>query len=428
MDITLKDAAEFNAAVKDNPTLLDNRSIQGIQLNKKSGNQVVLEDLTIHNLTLREVQMRGAKLKNVTFVDCRFIKVDFDESSFSNVKFIRGSFAGYAQPSDRKNYLTTFRKISIDRVLFDAVNFDKSVDINLHDGVVVMRNITANGDTNNNTNLLLSGSNLNIRMDNCAVTNQCILNLQGNNNSAYITNCRFSNTISEAKAKGTPANWDPSLRLQGTAAWIENCILAGSTPACKKTVITNCVLGDVSIRPGGENSAVFLSKNKWVPQTSEDMLRLFVPAVDIQETAYLYLYGNGVSISFPVSIGTGNVNIYDTEISELSMRQQRAETVLCNLNLLNVTIKKGDFEYADLRDGKWQHVRLGSPIDLDKAKIGKITSHYVEFTNGYPWVNGKLDLVDSSQPLEFDKPPVPTLEELGLAQFWKENDFPKEQY
>jgi hypothetical protein len=127
-------------------------------------------------------------------------------------------------------------------------------------------------------------------------------------------------------------------------------------------------------------------------------------------------------------VDSGNVNIYGTRIDNLIMGQQNFNTHMASLNLQNVKIGKGDWGLADLLAGKWEHVRLGAPIDLKKAKIGTITSHYLEFTNGYPWVNGKLDIVDSSQPLEFDKPPVPTLEELGLAQFWKENDFPQEQY
>jgi hypothetical protein len=73
-------------------------------------------------------------------------------------------------------------------------------------------------------------------------------------------------------------------------------------------------------------------------------------------------------------------------------------------------------------------VQLGAPINLDRAKIGTITGRFVEFPNGYPWQHGDLKIVESSKPLGFDKPPVPTLEELGLAQFWKENDFPHKDY
>jgi hypothetical protein len=52
----------------------------------------------------------------------------------------------------------------------------------------------------------------------------------------------------------------------------------------------------------------------------------------------------------------------------------------------------------------------------------------VEFPRGTPWRNGELKIGYSSDPLKFERPPVPTLEELGLAQFWKENDFPVEKY
>ena len=415
----------LTAAAREDKNLFNNRRIEDAILNGQNLADgikygVTLENMVIRNLTMNNVQMWWAHFKNVTFVDCTFIKVDFSDSKFENVKFIRGEIYGY----DRRGNATEF-DVGIDRVLFDGVKIGKSVRLNLYGGIVVLRNVTATDEPGGYS--MLHGSHLQVRMDNCTVTNRGVLNLGGDDNSAYITNCRFSNTMPPDTS--TRGRWNPGLSLRGTAAWVENCsVLAGRTPGCKKTVITNCILGDAEIDDGGENSAVFLSKNKYVMQTGKDVLRLFAPAVDIQETAYLYLYANGVPIPQTVRIGTGNVNIYDTEISDLRMQQQNFKTALPHLNLLNVTIKKGDWEYADLRAGKWEHVLLGAPIDLNKAKIGTITGHYVNFIQGYPWRNGKLEIVDSSKPLEFDKPPVPTLEELGLAQFWKENDFPVEKY
>jgi hypothetical protein len=356
--------------------------------------------------------------------------VDFTYSTFSNVKFIRGSFAGKKwKDIYGYEYETSLEGVSIDRVLFDGVYFDISVSLGLHGGedgggVVVMRNITTSAK-NTEPGSLLSGSNLHIRMDNCQVTNQGVLLLTGENNSAYITNSRFVRTPGSKNSAGMRFNDD------GKTAWIENSVLQGSsTPGAKKVVITNCVLGDVDIDHGGDNSVVFLSKNTYKPQTDKDYLRIFLSPKRIYETAHLYLYADGAPIPHAdVIIDTGNVNIYDTEINRLNVgSHQRFETALSSLNLSNVSIKSGFFKETDLRQGKWQNVRIGKPVDLNKAKIGTITGHNVTFPQGVPWVNGTLEIVNSPTPLEFDKPPVPTLEDLGLAQFWKENDFPVENY
>jgi hypothetical protein len=174
---------------------------------------------------------------------------------------------------------------------------------------------------------------------------------------------------------------------------------------------------------------VFLVNNTYIrPQKQDEATLLLLSAGhERRDKAHLYLYA-GSNIPGKVVADSGNIYIENTEIDFLSMRQGRFNCSLANLDLENVKIGQGRWEYADVRQGKWQHVRLGRPIDLNQAKIGTITGHYVEFTDGYPWINGKLEIVDSSRPLKFDKPPVPTLEELGLAQFWKENDFPVENY
>ena len=68
-------------------------------------------------------------------------------------------------------------------------------------------------------------------------------------------------------------------------------------------------------------------------------------------------------------------------------------------------------------------------VNLQGAKVSNIIGYQVEFPNGYPWRNGEPNSIKYVyEPLNIEKPPVPTLEELGLAQFWKENDFPQEQY
>ena len=142
----------------------------------------------------------------------------------------------------------------------------------------------------------------------------------------------------------------------------------------------------------------------------------------------VYLFGNGKPIPGEVWVDIGHAYIFDAEIDKLRMYHQPTNTYLTNLNLSNVTIKKGDWELGDIRKGTWDNVRLYGPIDLKDAKIGPITGHNVRFMDGSPWVNGQVDMVQSPTPLKIERPPVPTLEELGLAEFWRKNDFPPSEH
>jgi uncharacterized protein YjbI with pentapeptide repeats len=408
---SLNNAFKRDKNIFDGKTIV-NAKLSGDDIKGKFG--VEIEDIIIRNLTMNNVQMWRAHLKNITFVDCTFIKVDFTYSKFENVKFIRCSISGYKKPIDSYDaYRTDFSGIIIDRILFEDVSIGRSVYMNFHDGIVVMKNVTVTSKEKQTANLL-SGSNLHVRIDNCVVENQHGLGIIEENSSAYITNSRFINA---------------DLEISGKAAWMENCTLNNSTaPESEVVVIKNCRLDAVGIDIGKDGQRNFLVNNTYTNSTGTVTLWLFRAQHDtIKDNSHLYLYGP-TNIPGTVYVDSGNVNIYEVEIGRLVMRQQSSNRRMANLNLQNVKIGKGKWTLADVQHGKWEHVQLGAPIDLDEAKIGTITGHYVEFTNGYPWVNGKLDIVDSSQPLEFDKPPVPTLEELGLAQFWKENDFPVEKY
>jgi uncharacterized protein YjbI with pentapeptide repeats len=417
MQMTVYSVDTLNAEAKKDKNIFNGKRIANAILNGPMDGSdrygVDLENITIRNLTMENVQMKWAHFKNVTFEDCTFIKVNFLQSKFENVKFIRGSMSGYKQPDDANDYETDLKNIKIDRVLFDGVDIGRSVYINFHDGIIVMKNVKVTSWEKETANLL-SGSNLHVRIDNCVVKNQAGLSVTGKNSSSYITNSRFINA---------------RLEVSGKSAWIENCTLNQSTaPEAKIVVIKNSRLDAVGIDIGEDGQRDFLVNNTYTNTVDTVTLWLFRTQDNIiRDNAHLYLYGPA-HIPGNIYVGSGNVNIYEVEIDKLTVFQQPSNIHMASLNLQNVKIGKGDWELADLRTGKWEHVQLGVPIDLSKAKIGTITGHYVEFPNGSPWVNGKLDIVDSPKPLEFDKPPVPTLEELGLAQFWRENDFPQEQY
>ena len=429
MDVETKGVAEFNAAVIKYPGLLNNRHIKGKQLNgtkKDCSDGVHWENLVIHNLTLEDVEMWRAHLKNVTFVDCNFIKVDFSRSIFDNVKFIRGKIYGYPEPNQPKpsnDYESTFNNISITRVLFDGVEFGQSVNIGFGNGIVVMRNIKADLPPDKNA-CLLSGNNLQVRMDNCRVSNQAAILGVDDRITLYATNSKFINA---------------ELNFTGPAAWIENCVLAGGGApftdvlVIKKSQLENTGAGSYKTKQNPNKlHGVFLTENTYTNNLYSNngpgipAMMGFGGASD----GRLYLYANGEEIPGRTSISGGNVYISNANLGKVFMGsgKQNPEYVT-SLNLQNVKIKGGgDWTFADVRHGKWENVAIYSSVDLKDSKFGEIIGHRVEFPNGTPWKNGELKITPSYEPLTFDKPPVPTLEETGLAQFWKENDFPKESY
>jgi uncharacterized protein YjbI with pentapeptide repeats len=419
MTQALESPENFNAAVKADPKVLNNKMISHARLssmNKSSWDGVRLENLIVRNLTLRDVEMRGAKLKNVTFVDCKLIKTDFSNSRFENVKFIRGSFSGYHPPTDSfADYQTDFARVEVDRLLLDGVHFGKSVKTGFRNGIVVLRNIT----TDPNPGVVLGGSNLQVRMDNCTIQNQDALGVLGENSTAYITNSRFIKSDLDI--------------LKGRAAWVENCDFSGSsTPSAAQTVVTNCRIGSYFTVRGMKfgQSRIFLSKNTYgngsvtVTYPITAMYRNKRDPSDF--TAHLFIDGR-----LPrVFVNTGKVHIYDAEIGQLVLHQNRSETFspLESLNLSNVTVKSGDWERCDVEQGLWENVRLHPKIDVNEGSLKNITGHKVSFPEGSPWVNGSVEITESPTPLNIERPPVPTLEELGLAQFWRENDFPPQEY
>ena len=421
MDVETKGIPEFNAAVVKYPGLLNNQYIKGKQLDgykDDCSDGVHWENLVIHNLTLEDVEMRNALLKNVTFVDCNFIKVNFKGSTFDNVKFIRGKIYGYSKPDDPgKEYQSVFDDIPITRVLFDGTEFGQSVNMSFGYGIVVMRNIKADLPPEKNYGLL-HGTDLQVRMDNCRVSNQSAVNLGGEKNTLYATNSSFTNA---------------KLELEGPAAWIENCVVKSSgVPEASTVVVKNCQLERIGIGGGQDSQRYFLVGNTFSrPQNSnKTTLGLLLARENtVIDNAHLYLYADtGTHIPGEVRVNSGNIHIYGAEIDELSMRQQPRHNHLANLDLQNVKIGKGNWKLADIRHGKWENVEIYPPVDLTKAKFGEIIGHRVEFPRGTPWKNGELKITNSYELLTFDKPPVPTLEETGLAQFWKENDFPVENY
>jgi hypothetical protein len=251
-------------------------------------------------------------------------------------------------------------------------------------------------------------------MDNCKVKNQAALTIQGKNSTAYITNSLFINA---------------ALDMGGKAAWIENCVLQKSkTPAMATVVIKNSkLLGGITVKePTDGDSIVFLINNSYDCIHNKKIALWLMGAFNkFTSNSHCYLYADTkTKIPGETILSVGNYYIENIEFDNFWFYEREIQ----NLNLNHVMIRQGDWEEGHVKQGKWQNVQIYPPVNLNRAKIGKITGYQVEYPQGTPWVNGSLQITPSSKPLQFDRPKVPTLEETGLAEFWRKNDFPVENY
>jgi len=413
--IEVRDVDVLNALIKKDPTFLNNKLIKDATLFKvvdpnhpELGHGLVLENMVIKNFVMSNMTLYNVQFKNVTFVDCAFIKTHMEDGTFENVKFIRGELFTYDEPKDAYwQPQTYFEDIKIDRVLFDGVRIGKNAKMYLYKGVVVMRNVVveAKRDERSYDSALLRGNDLHVRIDRCTVTNETGLNISGDKSSAYITNSTFNNSM---------------IQIKGTATWVDNCTITNtSMPGSKTVVVRSSRLSNVNAYSAYDDGKAFFVDNNYINEKD---------GYGLGAASGAYIYTAQIQ---NLNIDSGPVNIYDTTIEKLKLNNLaaakrlnagvRQPTGITELNLSNVTIKQGDWEGAELQQGKWNNVQLG-PLNLNEAKIGVITGYRV----GH--FGSDLKFKESTQPLNIEKPPVPTLEELGLAQFWKENDFPVEQY
>jgi len=306
--IEIHDVDMLNAAIKKDPTFLNNKRITDTTLYKvvdpnhpELGHGLVLENMVIKNFTMSNVTLYNVKFKNVTFIDCAFIKTLIEDGTFENVKFIRGNLFAYDEPDAYEPPKTRFTGIKIDRVLFDSVKIGKNAQIRLHDGLVVMRNVAVDAGRSKREydSFLLGGKNLHIRIDSCAVTNETGIFIGGDKSSAYITNSTFDNS---------------DIDIQGTAAWIENCTVTDTDlPSSKIAVIKHNRLSNVLAGSSYKGGKVFLVENNF------DLMKIDGEYPDrIGMSSIVYIYNS--KILGEVGIGSGaSVNIYDTTIGKLKL-------------------------------------------------------------------------------------------------------------
>jgi len=274
----------LNAAIKKDPTFLDNKRITNTTLYKvidpnhpELGHGLILENMVIRNFIMSNVTLYNVQFKNVTFVDCSFIKTLIKDGAFENVKFIRGNLFAYDEPDAYEPPKTRFEGIKTDRVLFDGVKIGENAQIRLHEGLVVMRNVIvdARRSERDYDSFLLGGKNLHIRIDRCAVTNETGIFIAGDKSSAYITNSTFNNS---------------DIDIKGTAAWVENCTITNSQlPSSKIVIIKKNKLATIGAYNEYENGKMFFVENdyNYLPGKNNRTVNIFSKKNNV--VPYIYI-------------------------------------------------------------------------------------------------------------------------------------------
>lgn len=385
--------------------------------------------MTIRNLTLDRVWMNFALFKNVTFVECKFIQVNFDWARFENVKFIGCLFQGRGPG----NIETSLRNVKADNVLFDRVTFGQYVWSQYLRGTIILRNIHSS-KTENTGDWIVDGNNLNVLVDKCTIKNLYAASTGTENSTVYVRDSTLVMGISG----------------QAKATWIENSTIRGGVGYGLVSVVKNCEVQHAVAYGQGNGSKVFVVNCTF----GEPGVASFEakPEEEIGRSD-IYFYGNK---KIPLlSVSGGNCHVFDTAIGELNLRPLRWKdetTSIDSLNLKNVTIKKGDWSAVFIRKGNCENVTVTGSVLLEKTPDTGITVNNVTFQARPPFIyfdraamfqymasdsarkdeisdemfyrpsNANIKARKSNQPLEFDHPPVPTLEELGFVEFWRNHD------
>ena len=163
-----------------------------------------------------------------------------------------------------------------------------------------------------------------------------------------------------------------------------------------------------------ETSDVYLTGNTYPGDSKRGM------NVDVFDTGVrngnAYIYGGGKKVPL-MAAGGGNLHIYDCDIGELKLFDE-PDKEFETLNMKNVTIRKGYWPRTLPLKGNWENVAIYPEIEMRKGSEHPFLGYNVTFPEGPPWRGATVNITESAKPLEFAKPPVPTLEQLGLAQFW----------
>ncbi len=421
-----KTVAEFNAYVAANPNGLDGKTLSGVQLDgamtRIDDNDVpagedkyayamsqggvggiVIQNMKVTGLTVDKSSLLFASIRNVTFVDCKFLQTDMTGSTLENVKFVNCEFDGI-EPGRKigniyhRGRVTNLNMVAADNVVFENVAFGKGFSSNFHRGVITLINVKASPSESP----IIRGINVKLRLLACTLHDRNIAAIKGDDSSILILN---------SDIKGLSCSSSIT-----KVVWIEKTLFYGGAGTSEFLMIRDSA---GTFEFGGyyaSSPTAYLVNNQY----NDTGYSTFFPSIKKGNSATLYLYGS--NNYFPMlRIGSGNINIFNVNFGILNILEY-GDIGVKSLNLKNVSIKEGKWLAPLPETGYWEQVEIIGPVELAQQSKAEISGYNVLFPNGSPWINGDVEIKHLSSPQKMQMPPVPTLEEVGLAQFWQEVD------
>jgi hypothetical protein len=246
------------------------------------------------------------------------------------------------------------------------------------------------------------GESIHVRLEDCAIPGRSVVVVRGES-TVYANRCFFEGRGIAGDAR---------------TIFIDNSTIIGGAVGAGVCVVQNSAVATSIGKSAFETTDVFLADNTYPDHTAEERrMALFPTGV---RNGNAYIYGNGKEIPMLLLSG-GNIHIYDCGIDKLYLLTIWGES-LESLNMKNVIIRRAEGPDRMPLKGNWENVRIYPPVNFDKRLEYVFTGHKVTVPTGNPWKDGIVKITESDRPLEFAMPPVPTLEQLGLAQFWEAVD------
>lgn len=213
------------------------------------------------------------------------------------------------------------------------------------------------------------------------------------------------------------------------AIWIADSRFESvNIPTARMLVVKNSYLGNSISYAGGETKkphTIYLENCEYPLRTRYS--DKFGTGFQIGDNeADIFIYGKAPRQK-NVYFGQrgGRMHVFDAEIVCLDLMGGAYPS---ELYLKNVVIRgenwKSDNPSINLDrtlivKGAWEDVEIYSKVYVKDADIRALTIHNLRFPDGSPWVEANeatfAAMTESDVALDIPRPPVPTLEELGIA-------------
>jgi uncharacterized protein YjbI with pentapeptide repeats len=362
---------------------LAGRTFRNVTFRQVDLEKLQLSDCTFRNTVFDNVTINFSNFSNVIFENCRFINAKFNTPKFTNVAFIGGEMT-YEGEYEYAYTQTYFFYSDFTNVLFDGVRFIKTT-IRVAKGSLYFKNI------NSVDNIDINSGLLNIRIDNCNIKDNFFVTA-GKNSSAYVTNSTFIKS---------------GLQIDGPV-FIENSTVTGTLSASNYLVVKNCTL---KAGIGGRGKWYFIDTRFVIDPQYPPSLSQF-RGRDVQ----IYVLGSPEPVHLVLHEGV--INLQNISLAQLRVALGNR---LKLMNLKDVIIRGGNWEYMRLSGGQWENVQIYPTVDITDATIENVEGYNVTFPEGNPWtgqIAGGTPIRISDTPFTWTEIKVPTPEELGLIREW----------